>query len=314
MQDKPSLAIKVQNLTKEYSDLVALSNVSFEVQQGEIFGLLGPNGAGKTTTINILTTLLKPTSGSATILGEDVLKNPKTVRKQISLVLQAGSLNPFLNVFNNLYFCTLLQRIHKAERIRRIEKIMEELDLTSKRKTTLFQLSGGQYRRLQIASAFLYEKAVLFLDEPTLGIDIEGKIKIWKLLKERKKERNLTVFLATNDMAEAEFLCDRIAFVSQGIILAVDTPEILKREAKTTLLIVDYEMKSIEDIHLSLPPQATILSKENYRIQISLNKVDGSLASIIQQINEQAVIKDIDLRKPSLQDVFIYLTKVIKRE
>jgi ABC-2 type transport system ATP-binding protein len=309
MQENLSLAIEVRNLTKNYGNSLALSNVSFEVKRGEIFGFLGPNGAGKTTTIAILTTLLKPTSGSASIFREDVLKNVHRVRKDIALVLQANSIDPFLNVYDNLYFFGLLQKMPKKEIKSRIEEILEVLDLSSKRRASIFELSGGLFRRLQIARVFLTEAKLLFLDEPTLGIDIEGKINIWDLLKRKCQDKNLTVFLATNDIAEAEALCDRIAFISQGKLLAVDTPDALKQEIKRMLLIVELDSKYVPVLNLNLPMGASLLVMESNRIEISLKQIDSNLSSILAQITQQASIKDIDLRKPSIQDVFLNLMK-----
>ena len=314
MQENLKPAIEVRNLAKKFGEVIALDNVSFEVKRGEIFGFLGPNGAGKTTTINILATLLKPTSGSATIFGEDILKSVHKVRKDIALVLQANSLDPFLNVYDNLYFFALLQKMPKKERKSRIEEILEILDLTPKRKASIFELSGGLLRRLQIARVFLSEAKLLLLDEPTLGIDIEAKIKIWNLLKQKCGVENLTVFLATNDIAEAETLCDRIAFISQGKLLAVDTPDALKRETEKMLLVVELENRLISELNLNLPTGAALRSVDDNHIEISLTRIDSGLSSIIVQINECGRIKDIDLRKPSIQDVFLNLMKANPRK
>lgn len=307
MQETHNIAIEVEGLTKRYGNLLALDNVSFEVKKGEIFGFLGPNGAGKTTTIHILATLLKPAFGSAAVFGVDVFKEPNKIRKLITLMFQADCLDSFLNVYNHLYFYTLLEGTRKAERKRRIEKVMKTLDLSSKAKASIFQLSGGLIRRLQLARIFLSEAELLFLDEPTLGIDIEGKIKIWNLLKRRCQERNLTIFLATNDMAEAEYLCDRIAFISQGKLLALGTPGTLKRETKKVVLSVDLEKWKTPGSTLNLPSTASLLSNENDRIEIELARPETDLSTIIGQISQQAVIKDLDVRKPTIQDVFLHV-------
>lgn len=286
-----------------------MDHVSFRVGRGEIFGFLGPNGAGKTTTIHILTTLLKADSGSATIFNLDVFSEPNRIRKMITVMFQAGCLTPFLNVYNHLHFYALLEGIPKAERGGRIAEVMETLDLSSKAKASVFQLSGGLARRLQLARIFLSQAELLFLDEPTLGIDIEGKIKIWDLLKRRCEEKNLTIFLATNDMAEAECLCDRIAFISQGKLLALDTPEILKRETKKVVLSVDLEKWDAHRSTLDLPPTVTVLSTDEGRIEIEFTRPETDLSPVVGQISQQGVIKDLDIRRPTIQDVFLHLLR-----
>lgn len=305
--ENPNSAIEVKRLTKQYGNLLALDQVSFQVNKGEIFGYLGPNGAGKTTTLNILATLLKPTSGTAAIFGNDVVRKTHSVRKNISLVLQAHSLDPFLNVYNNLYFFALLQKIPKGEREQRIGEIMEKFDLTAKRKASMFQLSGGLLRRLQLARVFLSNASLWLLDEPTLGIDIEGKIKIWRLIKQEIEEKGTSVFLATNDIAEAEFLCDRISFISQGKLLAVGTPEALKKKTRKTVLRVELEKGKAEGLTINLPPTASLLKSDQDWIEIELSYIESDLTTIMEQITRQAVIKDLDIRKPTIQDVFLHL-------
>jgi ABC-2 type transport system ATP-binding protein len=300
-------AIQVKRLTKRYGSLSALNEVSFEVRQGEIFGFLGPNGAGKTTTIHILTTLLKPSSGSAAILGVDVINNPHQARRTMSIMFQADCLDPFLNVYDHIYFYSLLEGTPRAQRRKRIERTMEILNLSSKAKASVFQLSGGLLRRLQLARILFSEAKVLFLDEPTLGIDIEGKINIWTLLKNRCEAGNLTIFLATNDMAEAEFLCDRIAFISEGKLLALDTAEALKKQTKKTVLSLEVERGAVEGLSLNLPPGASLLSTGDARVEIELARLQSDLPAIIRQIGEQTAIKDIEIRKPTVQDVFLHL-------
>jgi ABC-2 type transport system ATP-binding protein len=221
-------AIQVENLTKKFDDVVAVDNVTFDVAKGELFGLLGPNGAGKTTTINMLSTLLKKTSGSGKVAGYDISKNKNDVRRSIGVVFQEPALDSKLTGRENLEFHSMMYGIGKEDRIERIRKVLNLVDLSDKEKILVEKYSGGMKRRLEIARGLIHRPKVLFLDEPTLGLDAQTRRHIWDYIKKLNKETDVTIILTTHYMEEADFLCTRIAIMDQGKFVAMDSPSKLK--------------------------------------------------------------------------------------
>ncbi len=221
-------AIRVDGLTRRFGEKAAVDGVSFEVARAEVFGFLGPNGAGKTTTIKMLTTLLAPTSGRATILGHDLVTEGREIRKRIGVVQQQDSFDQGLNVETSMDIYGLLWDVPKVERQRRIEELVKRFDMEEFRKKPTIDLSAGQRRRLQVAREFIHDMDLLFLDEPTVGLDPIVRRGVLDYLKERVRD-GLTIFFTTHVLEEAEYLCDRIAIIHQGRIVQVDTPEKLKR-------------------------------------------------------------------------------------
>ncbi|MEM1681162.1 MAG: ATP-binding cassette domain-containing protein [Sulfolobales archaeon] len=220
--------VRVEGLTKKFKDVLAVDGVSFVVKEGEVYGLLGPNGAGKTTTIHILTTLLRPTSGSAYVAGYDVVRERDKVRREVGIVFQDPSLDDQLTAYDNMYIHGRLYGI-RGDVLRR--KILELLDFVGLKEFSNKQVkyfSGGMRRRLEIARSLLHEPHVLFLDEPTIGLDPQTRVKIWDYIMRIKKENNITVILTTHYMDEAEELCDRIAIMDRGRIVAEGTADELK--------------------------------------------------------------------------------------
>ena len=205
--------ILTENLTKEFNGIVAVDKLNLEVEEGEIFGLLGPNGAGKTTTILMLCTILKPTSGSAKINGYDIVKQPNEVRKSIGIVFQDPSLDDRLTGRENLEMHAALYKVPKNIRRKRIEEVLELVELTDRADSLVKTYSGGMKRRLEIARGLIHYPKVLFLDEPTLGLDPQTREHIWRYIKELAKRENITIILTTHYMEEADFLCDRIAII-----------------------------------------------------------------------------------------------------
>ena len=228
-------AIKVESLTRKFNGLVAVDAISFSVEQGEVFGFLGPNGAGKTTTINMLCTLLKPTSGVARVGCCDITKEPNKVRREIGVIFQDPSLDDRLTADDNLRFHGYLYHMNKDVIERRIPEVLELVELSERRKEIVKRFSGGMKRRLEIARGLMHCPKILFLDEPTIGLDPQTRAHIWDYVLKMRKESGLTIFMTTHYMQEAE-VCDRIAIIDHGKIVALDTPAKLKEtNGETTL-------------------------------------------------------------------------------
>ena len=216
-------AIHAADLTRRFGDLVAVDRISFDIEQGEIFGLLGPNGAGKTTTLSMLATMLEPTAGSATVMGIDITKDQDGVRKAIGIVFQDQSLDEELTAWENMDFHGRLYRIPKDVREQRTEELLKLVELYDRRNDIVKTFSGGMRRRLEIARGLLHHPSVLFLDEPTLGLDPQTRNLLWKYIETLAKEKNITIILTTHYMEEADRLCSRIAIIDHGKIIALDT-------------------------------------------------------------------------------------------
>ncbi len=220
-------AVIVEDLRKSFDDLVAVDGVTFDVAAGESFGFLGPNGAGKSTTINILCTLLRPTGGSASVAGFDVATRPADVRRHIGLVFQDPTLDEYLTAEENLRFHAELYGVPRETTEDRLRDVLEMVELWDRRKSIVSTFSGGMRRRLEIARGLLHSPRVLFLDEPTVGLDPQTRAHIWSYIEELRKREAITIFLTTHYMDEAEH-CDRIAIIDHGKIVAIDSPETLK--------------------------------------------------------------------------------------
>ena len=219
--------ISVHELTKKFNGFTAVDQISFSVNEGEIFGFLGPNGAGKTTTINVLTTQLRPTAGTATIAGFDVAKDANAVRKSVGIIFQDPSLDTELTAWENLKFHGMLYGVPIKEIRERSLQLLEMVKLTDRRMHIVKNFSGGMKRRLEIARGLLHSPRVLFLDEPTLGLDPQAKTRIWEYIFRIQREHAMTIFLTTHAMDEAEY-CSRIAVIDHGKIITLDTPGALK--------------------------------------------------------------------------------------
>jgi ABC-2 type transport system ATP-binding protein len=226
----PSAAVQTIDLTKQYEDLVAVNHLSFSAGIGSIFGLLGPNGAGKSTLIKMLTTLLPPSSGTALIAGFDVVKQPRHVRRRIGYVSQMLSADGELTGYENLLISAKLYGIARSERAQRIAQALEFMDLSHAARKPVRHYSGGMIRRLEIAQSMLHRPAVLFLDEPTVGLDPVAKRAVWARIQALRGEFETTIFMTTHDMGEANRLCDVVAFMHSGKILAQDSPANLKAQ------------------------------------------------------------------------------------
>jgi len=228
--------IRVKNLVKIFKEIKAVDDISFEVEKGEIFAFLGPNGAGKSTTIKILTTLLQPTSGKAIVNGFDIQKDPNDVRRSFGIVFQDPSLDDELTAYENMEFHGALYKVPKKLRRERIKQLLQIVELWDRKDSFVKTFSGGMKRRLEIARGLLHHPEVLFLDEPTLGLDPQTRNHIWSYIKNLNKEENITIFFTTHYMEEADKVSDRIAIVDHGKIIKFGTSSELKSEAKTDSL------------------------------------------------------------------------------
>jgi len=235
--------IRVINLTKKFDDFTAVDNVSFSVKKGEIFAFLGPNGAGKTTTIKMLTTLLRPTSGQIFIDGNNPANEQNKVRQSFGIVFQDPSLDDELTAYENMEFHGVLYKVPKEIRKVRIEQLLKFVELWERKDELVKNFSGGMKRRLEVARGLIHHPKILFLDEPTLGLDPQTRSHIWNYIKNLNKEEQMTIFFTTHYMEEAERAAQRVAIIDQGKIISQGTPEELKQNTKT---------KFLEDAFLSL--------------------------------------------------------------
>jgi ABC-2 type transport system ATP-binding protein len=229
-------SIEAKNLVKKFDDITAVDGISFSVEKGEIFAFLGPNGAGKTTTIKMFTTLLKPTSGSVTVNGFDPTTNPNEVRASFGIIFQDPSLDDELTSFENLEFHGVLYGMPKKIRRERIKELLKVVELEKRRDDLVKEFSGGMKRRLEIARGLLHHPKIIFLDEPTLGLDPQTRNRLWEYIKNINRKEGITIFFSTHYMEEAERMADRIAIIDNGKIVAEGTSEKLKKETETATL------------------------------------------------------------------------------
>ena len=238
--------IEAHGLTKIYpGGILAVDNVSFAVNEGEIFGFLGPNGAGKSTTIALLTTLLSPTKGTATINGIDITKHPYQARLELGFVSQDLAVEDELTGYNNLRLQAGFYHLTRTETHDRIAEVLNMVDLTARAKDKAETYSGGMRKRLDIACGLIHRPRILFLDEPTLGLDIQTRREIWKYINHLREQIKMTIFLTTHYMDEADSLCDRVAIIDRGVIKTLDTPTALKEALKTEI-----ENPTLDDVFL----------------------------------------------------------------
>lgn len=309
-------AIKVDNLTKRFDEVVAVDHISFTVDAGELFGLLGPNGAGKTTVINMLSTLLKPTSGYGAVAGFDISKSKDDVRRSIGVVFQETALDIKLTGRENLEFHAMMYGMGKEERRKRIKEVLELVELTEKESVWVEKYSGGMKRRLEIARGLIHKPKVLFLDEPTLGLDTQTRRHIWDYIKKLNKEGEVTIILTSHYMEEADFLCDRVAIMDNGKFVASDSPEKLKdilggdvvsMEIEGDLESLMGQLKSLEWIETS--------TKHGEVLILTMEKGERRIPQLINVAQKNGVnVTCVHLRKPSLEDVFLHFTGRTIRE
>ena len=297
------LAIEVSDLSKHYGAVEAVRGVSFSVAKGEVFAFLGPNGAGKTTTIKMLCTLARPTGGRAIVDGYDVQRQPKAVRRHIGLVFQEQTLDDQLTAEENLRFHAVLYHVPRADVDSRIEQVLRLVALEDRRKDLISTFSGGMARRLEIARGMLHTPAVLFLDEPTIGLDPQTRALMWEDVLRLRRDEGVTIFLTTHYMDEAEY-ADRIAIIDEGVIVALDTPDELKR-----LVGAD----TVELITADNALAEKRLSEAGFRVSDGEDSLvvfaeDGE-AQVARLIDIAGVpVSNVHVHRPTLDDVFLHFT------
>ncbi|MEL9940749.1 MAG: ATP-binding cassette domain-containing protein [Ignisphaera sp.] len=302
--------IVVENLVKRYGSVEAVRGISFQVRKGEIFGFLGPNGAGKTTTIHILSTLLKPTSGKALVAGYDVVSEPNMVRRNIGIVFQDPSLDDNLTGYENLYIHGRLYGLNGQGLRERIEEALKFVELWDFRDRLVRNYSGGMRRRLEIARAMLHTPRILFLDEPTIGLDPQTRVHIWDYIRKLNREYGTTVFLTTHYMDEAEMLCNRIAIIDHGKIIALGTAEELKSMVGSDIVYVKLA-KPDPDIcsKLSIAGVDSCKVVEGGTVALQVKKASEAIPAILLHLDRLEIrVTEVSYRRPSLNDVFIHLT------
>jgi len=303
--------IDVNHLSKSYGSVEAVTDLILSVKKGQVFGFLGPNGAGKSTTIKLLTTLIRPSSGSLSILGIDAISNPLKIRSKIGVVLQQPSYEPTLSVEKSLDKYGMMWNISKTERKKRLEQLLKDFDLVEIRKKRNEDLSIGQRRRVQVAREFMHDMELLFLDEPTVGLDPEARRKLLDYLKNKVKT-GLTIFYTTHILSEAEYLCDKIAIIDKGKILTVDSPDDLKNQfgKEKTIKIhllkkqtnIDSLLVDIQDYEINFDTGTTII--------IHSEQSELILLRVLKILNENNIdIEDLSAVPTNLEDIFLKMMR-----
>jgi len=308
--------IEANDLTKRFGTLVAVDHVSFSVNEGEIFGFLGPNGAGKTTTINMLTTLLNPSEGSAKVGGFEVEKQDDKVREIVGLVPQDITVDDDLTGMENMMLQAKLYHVPTEVAKERIRDVLSLVGLTEAANRRVETYSGGMRKLLELAEGLIHHPKVLFLDEPTLGLDVQTRVVIWDYIKKLRDEHRITMFLTTHYMEEADILCDRIAIIDHGKIVALDTPQNLKDSLGGDIIELEFNVKTDDQTkRLRALPQVKDVKKigDTYRIKVS--KGEKALPEIIENMLKMKLrIGKVSLVKPSLDQVYLEYTGRSLRE
>ncbi len=309
-------AIHVESLSKTFEDLTAVDAVTFAVPAGELFGLLGPNGAGKTTTINMLSTLLRPTSGRAEVAGFDIVRSRDSVRRSIGIVFQEPALDGKLTGRENLEFHSMMYGLGKPERRERIGEVLGLVELADRANVLVEKYSGGMKRRLEIARGLIHRPKVLFLDEPTLGLDAQTRRRIWEYVKSLNRERGVTIILTTHYMEEADFLCDRVAIMDGGRFAALDSPAALKdlMGGDVVSLEVDGDPAQFLEEFRDIDWVKTRSLHEG-EVVLTMERGERRIPEIVLLAQSRGLaVTSVHLRKPSLEDVFLHLTGKTIRE
>jgi ABC-2 type transport system ATP-binding protein len=309
--------IEVAGLTKKFGELTAVNDVSFGVREGEIFGFLGPNGAGKTTTINMLTTVLRPNAGVATVNGHDVLHEALEVRRSIGLVPQEYTADEDLTGMENLLLVASLYEVPKAEAKQRAAELLELVQLRDAADRTVDTYSGGMRRRLELICGLINRPRVLFLDEPTLGLDVQTRTAVWEYIRVLKVKYNMTLFMTTHYLEEADNLCDRIAIIDHGKIVALDTPTALKDSLGGDIVEIHVDRPTVDGLAAtlsSIPNVKHVLPVQGgYRLTVLNGEETAPL--ILDAIRAQNLkTMRISIAKPTLDEVYLARTGRTMRE
>ncbi|MEN8263957.1 MAG: ATP-binding cassette domain-containing protein [Nitrospirota bacterium] len=296
--------IKVENLTRRFGNITAVDNASFDVEEGTIFGFLGPNGAGKTTTINILCTLISATSGRASISGYDCSRQSSEVRKSIGIVFQDTTLDKDLTAYENLMFHAYLYKVKRSDIKERVHEALHLVDLYERRNDLVKKFSGGMKRRLEVVRGLLHRPRVLFLDEPTLGLDPQTRASLWDFIADLPRRHNITVFMTTHYMEEAE-VCNRISIIDNGKIITTGTPDELKKTMGGDVIYVRTSDNKKARLEIERLFKLEVMDK-NGELYFTSSRGDACIPEIIKTIGE--TVLSVRLQRPTLNDVFLKMT------
>jgi ABC-2 type transport system ATP-binding protein len=295
--------IETHGLTKKYDKITAVDDLSISIEEGEIFGLLGPNGAGKTTIIKMLATLLEPTSGSASVNGFDIKKQPDKVRQSIGIIFQEPSSDELLTGYENIKLYAMMYGLSKDQIQKRSAEALKLVELTDRKDDLVKHYSGGMRRRLEIARSLIHRPKVLFLDEPTLGLDPRGRENMWNYILKLVKELNMTVFLTTHYMEEADTLANRIGIIDRGKIAVLDSPHALKRILGGDLVTVKAKALNINELRKLDYVQS--VTQQNDEVKIVIKDVSENLQHLLGAMGK---IDSVQVRNTTLNDVFLRFT------
>jgi len=301
--------IDVRNIVKQFGDFTAVKGISFEVQEGEIFGLLGPNGAGKSTLIRMMVTLLPPTSGTALVNGFDVVKQSDDVRRSIGVIPQALTSDLELSVEENLIIFAKLYGVPRDKRRRLIDELLESVELTEWRHAQVKNLSGGMRRRVEIARGLVHEPRIFFLDEPTTGLDPVSRVHVWEMLQRIKSQRELTILITTHYMDEADKLCDRIAIVDHGVLKALDSPLKLKASIPGTNVIeVSFAgAPATWSSSLAALPNVAQVNEHDHVFRLSSANGPATMSALVDLAAQNNVtVQSLSIQSTTLDDVFVH--------
>lgn len=296
-------AVETTALTKRYGDLLAVDTLNLSIEEGEIFGLLGPNGAGKTTTLSMLATLLKPTSGTGRVNGYDIITQPSDVRRSIGIVFQDPSSDDILTGRENLYLHALMFGVPKDERRQRIDRVLGLVDLQDRANDIVKKYSGGMRRRLELARGLLHNPRILFLDEPTLGLDPQTREHIWAYIENLVKSEKVTVIITTHYMDEADRLCNRVAIIDHGQVGALDTPSALKLKVGGEIIQLRVRSPKLEPLK-SLDYVLSV-DQSGSTLRLTVKDASAHLQEILGKVGE---VDSVEVHTATLNDVFLHYT------
>lgn len=305
-----SLAIEITGLVKRFGSFVALDGLTLGVEHGEIFGLLGPNGSGKTTTINIISGLAQPTAGSARVLGHDMARSPRAGRAGLGVVPQETALYEELSAWRNMVFHADLYNVPRAERDQRITSLLQLVQLYDRRESRVSAFSGGMKRRLALARALLHDPQLLYLDEPTLGVDVQSRRALWDYILDLKA-RGKTVLITTNYLEEASALCDRLAIIDHGKLIALGSPDDLRRRFGDTVLEIGMDPAPTPDLIARLaevPGVTRVESGDDGQLKLTVSGERAVAGEAVSLVAAEGAMRTITQREPNLDEIFLSLT------
>jgi ABC-2 type transport system ATP-binding protein len=309
-RDHADAIIKVENLSKTFGQVKAVDNVSFEVKDGEVFGFLGPNGAGKSTTINMLTTMMRPTSGNATVCGFDTRSQATDVRRNVGVVPQEYTADEDMTGYQNILLCADLYGLPRSDSKQHAEELLKLVELQDAAKRKVKTYSGGMRRRLELACGLVNYPKLLFLDEPTLGLDVQTRAAVWKYIRMLKDQFKMTLFLTTHYLEEADSLCDRIAIIDHGQIVKIGSPEQLKASVGGDIIVVGVK-EAEPDISAEISKLALVrdVKKKGAEYRIKAEMGEEASPQILDLVRSKGLhVTKISLTKPTLDEAYLELT------